>query len=131
MAKQLRARGGEPNGHVSRSLTTEMLALADLAVTFEFAQRMRILESHPGWSHKLFGLHQLADALERTTTARTGFWLVHEALRASSPDSMTWDVADPYGRGATAARRAADEIDAALSVIVPALTRVPAGGQQR
>ena len=44
---------------------------------------------------------------------------------------MTWDVADPYGRGATAARRAADEIDAALSVIVPALPRVPAGGQQR
>ena len=118
MAKQLRSRGGEPDGHVSRCLTTEMLALADLVVTFEFAQRMRILESHPGWTHKLFGLHQLVDALERTSPGRTGVRLVDEAYRTCAPDSMTWDVADPYGRGTAAARKAADEIDEALGVIL-------------
>ena len=120
MAKQLRARGGEPNGHVSRSLTTEMLALADLVITFELAQRLRILESHPGWTHKLFGLHQLVDALERTSPASTGVRLVDDAHRACAPDSMTWDVTDPYGRGRAAARRAADEIDEALGVILAA-----------
>jgi protein-tyrosine-phosphatase len=33
---------------------------------------------------------------------------------------MTWDVTDPYGRGRAAARRAADEIDEALGVILAA-----------
>ena len=125
MAKQLRARGGEPNGHVSRSLTTDMLALADLVITFELAQRLRILESHPGWTHKLFGLHQLVDALERTSPASTGVRLVDDAHRACAPDSMTWDVPDPYGRGRAAARKAADEIDEALAVIVRCNDRPP------
>ena len=122
MAKQLRARGGEPDGHVSRSLTTDMLALADLVITFELAQRLRILESHPGWTHKLFGLNQLVDALERTPPTSTGVRLVDDAHRASAPDSMTWDVPDPYGRGRAAARKAADEIDETLAVIVRATT---------
>lgn len=34
---------------------------------------------------------------------------------------MTRGVAAPHGRGATAARRAVDEIDRALAAIVPAL----------
>jgi len=120
MAKQLRSRGGDPDGHISRCLTTDMLALADLVVTFEFAQRMKIMESQPGWSHKLFGLHQLVDALERMSPARTGVHLVDAAHRACAPDSMTWDVADPYGRGTAAARKAADEIDEALGVVLRA-----------
>lgn len=121
MAVQLRQRGGDPTGHLSRSLTSEMLALADVVVTFEFAQRMRILESHPGWEHKLFGLHQLVDAIDRTQVGSTGYRLVHELQRAAVPDSMSWDVADPHGRGASAAHQAADEIDQALSVVVPVL----------
>ncbi len=126
MAAQLRRRGGDPTGHVSRSLTSEMLALADVVVTFEFAQRMRILESHPGWGHKLFGLHQLVDAVDRTPGGATGYRLVHELQLAAAPDSMTWDVADPHGRGAAVARRAADEIDRALVRIVPALVGLEA-----
>jgi len=126
MAAQLRQRGGDPTGHVSRSLTSEMLALVDVVVTFEFAQRMRILESHPGWGHKLFGLHQLVDAVDRTQVGSTGYRLVHELQLAAAPDSMSWDVADPHGRGASAARRAADEIDRALVLIVPALVGLEA-----
>lgn len=121
MAAQLRQRGGDPTGHVSRSLTSEMLALADVVVTFEFAQRMRILESHPGWEHKLFGLHQLVDAIDRTQVGSTGYRLVHELQSVVGPDSMSWDVSDPHRRGASAALHAADEIDGALSVIVPVL----------
>lgn len=127
MAVQLRQHGGDPTDHVSRSLTNEMLALADVVVTFEFAQRMRILESHPGWEHKLFGLHQLVDAVDRAQAGSTGFWLVHELQRAAGPDSMSWDVADPHGRGASAAQKAADEIDGALSVVVPALAGLGPG----
>lgn len=121
MAAEVRQRGGDPTGHVSRSLTTDMLALAEVVVTFELSQRMRILESQPGWAHKLFGLHQLVDAAERTHADSTGYRLIHELQAAAAPDSMSWDVADPYGRGASAARKAADEIDQALSVIIPVL----------
>lgn len=121
MATEVRRRGGDTTGHVSRSLTSGMLALADLVVTFEYAQRLRILAAHPGWDNKLFGLHQLVDAVGRTARDTTGYRLVLSLQRASIPDSMAWDVADPYHRGAKAARRAADEIDHALSVIVPTL----------
>jgi protein-tyrosine phosphatase len=130
MAAQLRRRGGDPTGHVSRSLTSEMLALADVVVTFEFAQRMRILESHPGWGHKLFGLHQLVDAVDRTPGGATGYRLVHELQLAAAPDSMSWDVADPYGRGASAAHQTADAIDGALSVIIPVLVGLEPGRVQ-
>lgn len=130
MAAELRRRGGDPTGHVSRSLTTETLALADVVVTFEFAQRMRILESHPGWGHKLFGLHHLVDAVERTPGGATGYRLVHELQLAAAPDSMSWDVADPYGRGASAAHQTADAIDGALSVIIPVLVGLEPGRVQ-
>lgn len=121
MAAQLRRRGGDPTGHLSRSLTSHMLAMADAVVTFEFAQRLRIHESYPGWEHKLFGLHQLVDAVDRMQVGSTGSLPVHALQRASGPDSMSWDVADPHGRRGSAAQKAAGEIDGALSVMIPAL----------
>ena len=39
---------------------------------------------------------------------------------------VAWDVADPYRQGRSAARRCADEIDAALASILPALDGIPA-----
>ncbi len=121
MARLLRARGGDPDGHVSRPLTGQLMAQADLVLTFEFAQHMRILEAHPGSRDRLFGLLQFADVVGRISLPANGAGIVREAHMACAPDSMTWDVADPYRRGAAAAKRAADEIDRALAVIVPAL----------
>ena len=122
MAAQLRARGGDPEGHVSQALTGDLTEQADLVLTFEFAQRMRVLHAWSQHAAMVFGLHQFADALERVPAGVTGLALVTEAGRVSAPDSMTWDVADPYRRGRRAAGRCADEIDAALALLVPALT---------
>ena len=125
MSAQLRARGGDPDGHVSQSLTGDLMEQADLVLTFEFAQRMRVLDAWPQHAATVFGLHQFAEDLERVPPDVTGLALVTEAGRVSTPDSMTWDVADPYRRGRRAASRCADEIDAALDLLVPALIGRP------
>ena len=119
MAEQLSARGGDQSAHVSRSLTAEIIAQSDLVVTFEFAQRMRILDAWPDAAARVLGLHQVVDAIGRVPSGLSGQELVQAASRASAPDSMTWDVRDPHRRGRAAARRCADEIDDALAVIVP------------
>lgn len=121
MAAQLSAWGGDPNGHVSRVLTEEIVAQSDLVVTVEFAQRMRILDAWPDVREKVFGLHQLVDALQRVPAGLSGRELVQGASQVSAPDSMTWDVRDPHRRGRKAARACAQEIDEALAVILPPL----------
>lgn len=123
MAAQLRARGADSDGHVSRSVTGVLIDEADLVLTFEFAQKMRILDAWPHHAPKVLGLMQFAEVVGRLYRSGTGPRLVKQAYAASKPDSMTWDIGDPYKRGRAAARRAADEIDAVLSRVVPALTR--------
>lgn len=127
MAAQLRTRGGEPNGHISRVLTHEMLVQSDLVLTFEFAQRLRIIDEWPDQSVKVFGLRQFADALARIKAPASGLELLDQAYAVRPPDGMNLDVVDPYRRGTTAARACADQIDAVLSVIVPALAGGAAG----
>ncbi len=122
MAEELRARGGDPLGHVSRCLTREILDGADVVLTFEFAQRIRIVERWPDQAIKVFGLHQFTEALGRVGSQARGLTLLDEVYGTARPDGINHDVADPYRRGAAAARVCADEVDAALAVIVPALT---------
>jgi sulfate adenylyltransferase/protein-tyrosine phosphatase len=126
MAAQLRDRGADDVGHESRSLSAEILAEVDVAVTMEYTHRMRIATSWPQHAAKVFGLHQLADALSRAPSSASGLAALEAALVLARPDSLAWDVADPYGRGRKAARAAAAEIDEALAVIVGRLTGIPA-----
>lgn len=121
MATQLRERGAETSGHASRPLTTDLLTETDLVVTFEFMHRMRIAQVWPDHAIKVFGLHQLADAVRRVPSPGRGLELLDQAYTAARPDGLNWDVCDPHGQGAAAARECANEIDAALAVIVPAL----------
>jgi protein-tyrosine-phosphatase len=121
MAAPLTARGGSAEGHVSRSLTGGLVAEADVVLTFEFMQHMRILDAWPDQAAKVFGLHQFAEALERVTPDASDATMVQRAFAAGVLDSMTWDVPDPYRRGTAAARRCADAIDAALVRILAAL----------
>jgi protein-tyrosine phosphatase len=121
MAAQLRSRGAEPNGHVSRILTGDLLAATDLVLTFEFTHRLRIAAAWPDHAIKVFGVNQLRDAVDRLTAPAAGLELLDQAFAVRRPDGMNWDVADPHARGQAAAARCADEIDDALSLIIPAL----------
>ena len=121
MAAQLAARGGQANGHVSRSLTRADLDSTALVLTFEFAHRVRIIDAWPEQAIKVFGLHQFADALARVRAPARGLELLDQVYAATRPDGVNADVADPYRRGTAAARACAQEIDALLGSIVPAL----------
>ncbi|MFC7488073.1 low molecular weight phosphatase family protein [Knoellia sp. CPCC 206453] len=125
MAAQLARRGGEAHGHVSRPVTSAVLEDADVVITVEFGQRLRIAQAWPEHAPKVFGLAQLADALERIPTSAGGLAALDAALAAARPDSLAWDIPDPYKRGKAAARACADTIDEALAVIVPALIGAP------
>ena len=139
MAAILRERGGSPDGHVSRSLNWWILATADLVLTFEFAQHMRILDAWPDQDVKVMGLLQFLDAAERLDTLapqtpepvnhpRAVPELVATAAAIAQPNSMTWDIADPYRRGDKAARECAAQIDDALARVLPLLSVTAVGG---
>ena len=131
MAAILREQGGSAEGHLSRSLTWELTATADLVLTFAFAQQMRVLDAFPDQEGKVLGLLQFADALERLGEAsrpshpgghaRGPSRLVVEAALAAKPNSTTWDIAYPYGRGRQAARACAQQIDEVLQRVLPLL----------
>lgn len=133
MAKILCEHGGSPEGHVSRSLNWWMLATADLVLTFEFAQHMRILDAWPDQEGKVMGLLQFMDAVERLGTVVDPFSqqtgqprgvpkLVSDAATLAKPNSMSWNITDPHGRGLTAARACARQIDDALARVLPLLS---------
>ena len=129
MAQELAARGVDGRGHLSRAVSGEILAATDVVLTLELAHRLRITERWPEHAAKVFGLRQLAHALGRSNADEGGLAALDAALAVSGPDSLGWDVTDPFGQGSAAARRCAAEIDEALQVIVPRLTgtRVAAG----
>ena len=133
MAAILREQGGSPEGHLSRSLNWWILATADLVLTFEFAQHMRILDAWPDQEGKVLGLLQFVEAAERLVPGAASVVppagqprgvpnLVAAAAAIAKPNSMTWDVADPYRRGPKAARETAAQIDDALARFLPLLS---------
>ncbi|KGN34703.1 phosphotyrosine protein phosphatase [Knoellia sinensis KCTC 19936] len=126
MGHQLRERGGEPNGHVSRSVTNSVLTETDLVITHEYVHRLRITSSFPEHAIKVFGLHQLADSIAALEAPERGLALLDQVYSQAVSDGMQRDVADPYKRGRAAARACALEIDEALAVIVPVLAGIPA-----
>lgn len=121
MLRLLQERGGDGSGHVSQSVSAELLAASDLVLTFEFAQRMRLFDAYPGEASRMFGLRQFADSLARLEEPALGAGLVRQVGRAAVPDSMVLDVTDPYRQGRDVARSIADEIDLVLDRMLPVL----------
>lgn len=121
MVRELERRGGDSTGHLSRPVSEELLLGADLVLTMEFAQHMRILEAWPWAGDRVLGLRQCAHTIEALATTDAATLSPAALVEAAPRDSMGWDVADPYRRGKRAARRCAEEIDELLESILPAL----------
>ncbi|WP_205248523.1 hypothetical protein, partial [Escherichia coli] len=60
---------------------------------------------------RTFGIRQFVDGLQRITPTGGALDRVDRARTAASPNSMMWDIADPYRRGSRAARACALELD--------------------
>lgn len=117
----LQQRGAEGESHVSRSVDDDVLAWADLVFTVEFGQRMRLFDTFPGHAPKVFGLRQFAETIAVLDAPGAGADLVAQVARQAVPDSVSLDIDDPHGRGRDAAASCADELDALLDLILPAL----------
>lgn len=118
MLCELARRGVDGDAHRSRPVSTELVEASDVIITMEFGQHMRLLEAWSQASDRTFGLRQLAEAVRAAGTGGN-FRDVDLA------NSMVWDIADPYGQGAGAARACAREIDELLGIVLPVLTGAP------
>ena len=110
--------------HASRRLTREILAEADLVLTAEARHRTFILEDFPEHFRKVFTVGQFAATVAQHPGLR-GRELVAAAAAKRAPMRAEDDIADPYRRGESASRTAAETMSRMLDVIVPRLT---AGG---
>lgn len=132
MAAVLRRHEASGEGHVSHALTGEVMAAADLVLSMEFAQHMRIFDFWPQHQAKTRGLAQFAQGasnlVQLRAEARRMAWpdtvsgLVEAAAALAPPDSESFDVDDPHRRGPAAAARCAAVIDGHLQQILPLFT---------
>ncbi len=131
MAQALRDLRVEVPAHRARQLSARLVRDADLILTFEAAQRAWVLAQHPAAVRSTFTVRRAARVLaDRPKHGEPLGFLAHDRM-AYGPDD---DFPDPYGRGPQAARRAAEEIEGLLRLILPALggvetlTRAPRPG---
>jgi low molecular weight protein-tyrosine phosphatase len=134
-AAELRRRGGDPSGFVARHLIAELIDESDLVLCATGEHASRVLRLRPEARSRTFVLGEVARLLPLVTlpaeasprdpaTAHARGVAVVAALdtvRAGAPPRPTDDLDDPYGMGARAFMRAADEIDAAVVPLAAAL----------
>ncbi len=121
MAAELRARGGDPDGFVSRQLNLQIVSESDLVLTAESSHRAWIAEEWPQMVARTFVLGNLAERIADLDPSLAGQALVAAAHARRGAVKKAHNVADPYRRGPEAATRAAEQIDLALERVLPRL----------
>lgn len=120
MAGEALARGADPAAFRSKMLTPELVDVADLVLTAETAHRARILADQPRAMGKAFSFGQFARGLAGAGEGDPATLLAR--IRSHAATSYPYDdVADPYGRGPAAAQQTAAELEALLTLVLPAL----------
>jgi protein-tyrosine phosphatase len=121
MAKLVANAGGQPDGFVSRQLTEDMVAEADLVLTATREHRGEIVALHPPALRKTFTLREfvrLAGTVNPVVLPAAPAVARFEALIPLALDARTThhapraedDIDDPYGRDDAAYRRAFGQI---------------------
>jgi protein-tyrosine phosphatase len=135
-ARQVRARGGEPNGFVARKLRSDLIDAADLVLTATADQQEYVVALRPDAAGRTFVLGEFGrllgsvDLSALPVAAPTpdavyarGVALVQavNSTRGSSPAVASDDLDDPWGRGDQAFTRVADEIEDTVYPLARAL----------
>jgi len=120
MVAEAALRGADPQGFRSKRLTLPLVDEADLILTAEAAHRRLILEDRPLAMRKAFSLGQFARGLQTAGPGDRASLLprVREKAATARDDE---DIEDPYNRGHHVVQVVASEIEALLTLIVPAL----------
>lgn len=105
----------------SRALTPDLVRDADLVLTAELRHRSFLLADDPAQVRKVFTLGQFAEIVRQADPALRGRALLEHAATHRGTADPALDVADPYRRGAEAARACATHLEDLLRVVVPAL----------
>lgn len=121
MLLELGERGLDGTHFVSRPLTREAIAAADVVLTAGVDQRAWILDDHPGALRKLFTVAQFNRALDAVSADAPD--VVAAAFAAKVPARRSEDVPDPWGRDQAVAAASAAYLDAMLERIIPGILR--------
>ena len=113
---------GAGDAHRARQLTRRMLEEADLILTMAGEHRRYILDEWPAMGRKVYVIGHAARVL-RDLPAEVSRQGVTDHLWNNRTVQDGDEVADPYRRGAEAAKVAAGQIDEYVAVIVAALSR--------
>jgi protein-tyrosine phosphatase len=124
---ELARLGHEAKSHLSRTLDVHHVEQADLVITAAREHRGAVLAMSPRALRKTFTLRELA-ALVDGVEAPSLEDLVADASRRRSTAPSDVDVIDPYRREPDVHRQVADQIVAAVDVVVDRLSLLPMRG---
>lgn len=122
-ARQVRARGGDPDGFAARKLRAEHIDSADLVLTATADQSEYVTALRPDAAAKTFVLGEFGRLLKEVDPAtlpgpvpERGEALVRavDAVRDGRQPEHGDDLDDPWGRGDQVFSRVADEIQATV-----------------
>lgn len=135
-ARQVRSRGGDPDGFTARRLRSEHVDAADLVLVATADQQLYVTALRPDAAARTFVLGELGRLLRRVDLAALppadptpdavhvrGQALVAalDTLRDGAAPQPEDDLDDPWGRGEQTFGRVADEIEQVLRPLAAAL----------
>jgi protein-tyrosine phosphatase len=139
-ASALREWGGEPAGHAARALTGAMVEEADLVLTADTEQRIRVVRETPGAFRRVFTLREFArlgNGLPPEAPPSSGLDLRVRVTQVAAQRGVVDpaapgedDIADPFRAPLDVARACAARIAAAVNDVaaVLGLTAAPLAG---
>ena len=119
IANELIERGYNPEGFASRQLTEEIIKNATIILVAEKVHADWIVREWPQYHSKIVLLKQAARLREEARRAEPLSYLYSYGGTPLASDKLE----DPYRRGPAAAKKAVDEIEESLRVILPWLAR--------
>lgn len=132
-AAALREFGGDPEGHIARRLTSELIDDADLILTAETSHRAIVVTSNPVMHRRCFTMREFG-RLGLRCDPPPAFPATAEALRARVAEVAAQrgmnefavtaaqdDIGDPFGASVDIARSRAAEVNAAVDAVIRVL----------
>lgn len=125
-ADALRELGVDPDGHVARHLSDEILVDADLVLVAEVRHRGDVLTRAPHLLRRTFTILEFARLATEADEASPDADVQHRldavaARRGRAGPSSGDDIADPYQRPLVQARACVGQIDAAVTTLARVL----------